>query len=474
MDTPESQDNDNPLTLIEERFRTHLSPVEPLIMRIQSLLVWEYPLRSFVLFVIVHVLFWLAATSTCRFYCLSSIMLLVLFVAYTWKRKTGPNLQVEPIPSLEDSDSWIQVHPHLLSVPELCEHLALVWFWLSSYVRGWFNLRSHKPLQFCFVNTLGFTFLAFIGHYIPGIAIVYTLVITLLLWPCLLYHKLIQKCYLKVEPMFMKLDYSMKMKSKWTYRDHSAPAPVMQEDNAINGDSSVVVDNESDLEDFYPSIDPEVTAALARAITDSEDEGGPGTGTPSLPSPGLSKEPSFCNSEDKHHSDVEAEFAEGIGQMPDYDEVNNTDEDILEPGSREGSTEPIRFIPSHFDDSSDSDDLNTLTTDIDTRDFGAEGDSNRRIQKVKDPQTVLAEGIVKHALSSMMASALQSLTNLTQAGSQAPLSQADQGHVAFRKKTKEEDVLHLDKAPSNSDDSADFVDEEFEFLDDYELEEEEN
>ena len=33
-------------------------------------------------------------------------------------------------------------------------------------------------------------------------------------------------------------------------------------------------DYESDLEDFYPSDDPVMSNALARAITDSEDEGG--------------------------------------------------------------------------------------------------------------------------------------------------------------------------------------------------------
>lgn len=58
--------------------------------------------------------------------------------------------------------------------------------------------------------------------------------------------------------------------------------------------TSVCADNESDLEDFYPS-DPMISAALARAITDSEDEGG--TSSMSL-TPRLSKEPSVVNSDD--------------------------------------------------------------------------------------------------------------------------------------------------------------------------------
>ena len=47
-------------------------------------------------------------------------------------------------------------------------------------------------------------------------------------------------------------------------------------------------------EDFEPSLDPLATAALARAITDSEDEGT--GGTPSIPN--LSKEPSIDSSDD--------------------------------------------------------------------------------------------------------------------------------------------------------------------------------
>ena len=64
--------------------------------------------------------------------------------------------------------------------------------------------------------------------------------------------------------------------------------------------SSVVADNESDFEeDFYPSSDPAVTAALARAITDSEDEGGIGGTSSTSMTPHLSKEPSINNSDNE-------------------------------------------------------------------------------------------------------------------------------------------------------------------------------
>ena len=65
-----------------------------------------------------------------------------------------------------------------------------------------------------------------------------------------------------------------------------------------NNDSGITsIDDENgntdtDSDDFCPSLSPEATAALARAITDSEDESG---GTSSLYTPMLSKEPSFSD-----------------------------------------------------------------------------------------------------------------------------------------------------------------------------------
>ena len=58
MDQTSSEEKEKYLLQVEEQFKTVLSPAEPCIMRVQSLLVWEKPKRSAVLFVFVHVLFW--------------------------------------------------------------------------------------------------------------------------------------------------------------------------------------------------------------------------------------------------------------------------------------------------------------------------------------------------------------------------------------------------------------------------------
>lgn len=67
--------------------------------------------------------------------------------------------------------------------------------------------------------------------------------------------------------------------------------------------TSTTRDSDSDSEELMPTRDPKVTAALARAITDSEDEG---MGVPDIPTPRLSKESSINHSDD--HADFCKEF----------------------------------------------------------------------------------------------------------------------------------------------------------------------
>ncbi|MEQ2161937.1 hypothetical protein GOODEAATRI_014839 [Goodea atripinnis] len=55
----------------------------------------------------------------------------------------------------------------------------------------------------CFVLSL-------VGHYVPGIMISYIIALSVLLWPLVVYHELIQRMYTGLEPILMKLDYSMK------------------------------------------------------------------------------------------------------------------------------------------------------------------------------------------------------------------------------------------------------------------------
>ena len=71
--------------------------------------------------------------------------------------------------------------------------------------------------------------------------------------------------------------------------------------NNSSGDGlgAVIPENEIDLEEFMPSEDPQIAAALARAITDSEDEGG--SLTSSTTPLTFSKEPSILGDDDGNY-----------------------------------------------------------------------------------------------------------------------------------------------------------------------------
>ena len=58
MENRNDEEKEAYILKVEEQFKSVLSPAEPWIMRLQSLLVWENPKRSAVLFICVHGLFW--------------------------------------------------------------------------------------------------------------------------------------------------------------------------------------------------------------------------------------------------------------------------------------------------------------------------------------------------------------------------------------------------------------------------------
>ncbi|XP_069111875.1 reticulophagy regulator 3-like isoform X2 [Argopecten irradians] len=475
MENSGTRSSDDDVQRAENMFKRMLNPIEPFVMRVQSLLVWEYPRKSAVLFIFVHGIFWFLAAVGCRFYFVVSTVSYIVYLVRTWKHKIWPEIRVPPaVP--EDPDSWTPVHPRLLSVPELSKYMAHVWCSASHIVHYWLAFRRAYPFLFCVVSSTFFLTLAMIGHYIPGIMLAYIIVISTLLCPSVIYHNLLKRVYLKFEPIFMKMDYSIKLKNKWAFKAPRSPTSV-----SSTGEMEIT---ETDSEtEFTPSLDPVTTAALARAITDSEDE----SLDPSLSTPLLSKEPSIDledEDEQERQVDFDVDFEEGIQEMPSFEDVlDHTDDELLEPHipkkaskHRQQKQGDMTFVSEHFGDTSDSEeeDLNFPSLMSDSM-----------LVSESDSRGVLSSGagaFMTNTLSSVVGSALGSalsgISNLKQTSAKGDNSNVPQS-VSYRQQSGDNVDFNVhsnndEQTGPGQDDSSDLdIGEEFEFLDQYDLEDDE-
>ena len=165
--------------------------------------------------------------------------------------------------------------------------------------------------------------------------------------------------------------------------------------------------------------------------------------------------------------------------MPSYTEVlDHTDDELLTPDltsqskSRESSEEPIRFESGHFDNSSGSEEDLTLGL--------GEGLKETHSEPV-EPGETLAEAMMATALKQMVGSALQNLTGMTK---QTRIkARPKRARIAYTHGDNEDTVAFdtvdagfgdgaeaKSKPRTKSVDSDDInIEEEFEFLDQYDL-----
>lgn len=407
-----------------------LNPIEPLIMRLQSLLVWEYPRKSAVLLVIIHVLFWVVAMCCVQIYSVISVTLMIIVFVDTWKKRIWPEIRVPP-PVPEDADGWTPVHPRLLSVPEISRHLSVAICYVIKTASSARMLRREKPVIFFLLFCTVFGGMAALGMYMSGFMIIYTIVMSLMIWPSLVYHNLLKRAYLRMEPAFMWLDYQLKNKCRFHFGDRKTNRPSGLSTAAVSVSGGAAgrdgrpgmlaqVVEEVEEEEFEPTLDPLATAALARAITDSEDEGT--GGTPSIPA--LSKEPSIDNSDDERRAE---DFSLDVDAMPSFDDLDHSDDDLtpvspaptsrLKSGSGMQSAGDMAFSHSHFDDSDSDDDDPGMTGDLSFPDV-----TQTVLSSDTDAATAaLTSTIVTKTLTSMMESALQGVMGMT-SGQQAQSS----------------------------------------------------
>ncbi|XP_019734089.1 reticulophagy regulator 2 isoform X2 [Hippocampus comes] len=259
-------DGNPELERLRERLQDWLSPYEPALLWLQRLLVWERPLYSISVALTLNTLFWLLSYTSLRPLFLLSVSLLGLMLLERWKPKlltmTIPRVEVSPIQS--ESMSTKQ---RLLSVPELSHHLAESYLTCCLVLHETLQYKRQNHGKFCAMMCIGCFALAVVGHYVPGIMISYIIGLSVILWPLVVYHELIQRMYTGLEPILMKLDYSMKGETERRKHDKRKVKKEVEEGDEPRAETES--ESEEELSCFAPTVDVRTTA-LAMAITDSE------------------------------------------------------------------------------------------------------------------------------------------------------------------------------------------------------------
>ncbi|XP_036418719.1 reticulophagy regulator 2 [Colossoma macropomum] len=434
-----AEPGDPELARLRRRLQAWLSPHEAAVLGLQRLLVWERPVRSGAVALALNTAFWLLSSTSLRPLFLLSASLLVLTLLERWKDKLPQITVRHPEAPVIERES-MSVHPRLLSVDELSHHLAESYLTCSLYIQEMLQYKRQNHGKFCAMTCSGCLLLAVVGHYIPGIMISYIILLSVLLWPLVVYHELIQKMYTGLEPILMKLDYSMKGDTQ--HRKHDKRKVKKEQEEGDEPRAETESESEEELSCFAPTVDVKTTA-LAMAITDSElsDEE-----ASILESGGFSVSrattPQLTDvSEDLDqlsvHSEPEESFSKDLPEFPSVDEFPSIEPGlfhfplgVLGSGRPEGSStehqedsqsptslliqhlaSPLHFVNTHFNGHGRS-----SGADRSSAGAGQEGEgAARAAQGPTRSLEALSEEIVSTAISTVVQNTLSALLRSTEA-----------------------------------------------------------
>nr|XP_055062110.1 reticulophagy regulator 2 [Misgurnus anguillicaudatus] len=325
-----SEDEPEPeLRRLRERLRGWLSQYERALIFAQRLLVWERPLHSSVAALLLNTAFWLLSSTSLRPLFLLSVSLIGLTLLERWKDKLPLISAWHPEVAVVERE-MISDQPRLLSVDELSHHLAESYLTFILYIQEMLQYKRQNHGKFCIMMCSGCFLMAMVGHYIPGIMISYIILLSVLLWPLVVYHELIQKMYTGLEPILMKLDYSMKGERQRRKYDKKKLKKEQEEGDEPSAETES--DSEEELSCFAPTVDVKTTA-LAMAITDSElsdeeasilESGGFSVSRATTPQ---LTDVSEDLDQQSVHSEPEEAFSRDLAEFPSVDELPS-----VEPG----------------------------------------------------------------------------------------------------------------------------------------------
>uniref|UniRef100_A0A8B9KXZ9 Reticulophagy regulator family member 2 n=1 Tax=Astyanax mexicanus TaxID=7994 RepID=A0A8B9KXZ9_ASTMX len=397
-----AEPGDPELARLRRRLQAWLSPHEAAVLGLQRLLVWERPVRSGAVALALNTAFWLLSSTSLRPLFLLSVSLLVLTLLERWKDKL-------PQITGKHSEESMSVQPRLLSVAELSHHLAESYLTCSLYVQEMLQFKRQNHGKFCAMTCSGCLMLAVVGHYVPGVMISYIILLSVLLWPLVVYHELIQKMYTGLEPILMKLDYSMKGDAQ--LRKHDKRKVKKEQDEGDEPRAETESESEEELSCFAPTVSFFSFSALADLDQQSV------------------------------HSEPEESFSRDLPEFPSVDEFPSIEPGlfhfplgVLGSGRSEGSSSehqedsqsptslliqhlasPLHFVNTHFNGHGRS-----SGADRSSPGHGDQGGGASRVTQAP-PRSLeaLSEEIVSTAISTVVQNTLSALLRSTEA-SEAP------------------------------------------------------
>ncbi|KAJ7345975.1 hypothetical protein JRQ81_001925 [Phrynocephalus forsythii] len=253
------------------QLRRRLRGWEATVAAVQRLLVWERPPQSLAGAAALGAALWLFSSTSLRPLFLLSIGLIGVLLLERWKPHFLLDFSAQPLeePGGDSVNELAGAQPHLLSVPELCRCLAESWITFRLYLQELLQYKRQYPAKFCARVCSGCLVLAIVGHYVPGIMISYIVLLSILLWPLVVYHELIQRMYTRLEPILMKLDYSMKVETLHLKHEKKKRQGKTEPEADNEPMAETESESEAELSGYSPVVDVKKTA-LALAITDSE------------------------------------------------------------------------------------------------------------------------------------------------------------------------------------------------------------
>ncbi|XP_061906016.1 reticulophagy regulator 3 isoform X1 [Entelurus aequoreus] len=358
---PCSSERDAQVRDVQAALQSQLGPYERLLTYLQSVLVWERPFQCVLLYLLVNVLFWFFALTSLRLLFLLASGLALLVCVDTWKNQIWPKFRAKSADEFESESlhgirlcSWGLVQPGVLSVPELCHHVAEAWVSGLVLASSALQFKRHNPGKFCILTCSLFSCFATTGRYIPGLVLSYLTVLAMLLAPLVAYHRLFQRVLVKLDPVLQWLDFSGHgyMMSK-PFDNQFLRLPLH---SVLSREGS---DSEEELAEFCPKFD-DLIVTKELDLTDSEHSDAEisytDNGTFNL---SRGPTPLTEGSEDlDRHSDAEESFAQDLTDFPsinpDATLMDDDDDTSIGLPSHRAS---VLDVDAHLD--SDQDDLDS-------------------------------------------------------------------------------------------------------------------